>query len=72
MEKIAIITLKLNKNKISYIPTFEINKSIKQLIFEAEENLIENIDLFAKQFKNLEKLEKLDLKVNKNKLTSIP
>ena len=54
------------------IPPFERNPSIKQLTFEVEENLIENIDLFANQFKNLEKLEKLDLKINKNKLTSIP
>ena len=54
------------------IPPFEINPSIKQLAFEVEENLIENIDLFANQFKNLEKLEKLDLKLNKNKLVSIP
>ena len=45
------------------IPPFERNPSIKQLAFEVEENLIENIDLFAKELKNLEKLEKLDLKV---------
>jgi hypothetical protein len=72
MEKIDVITLKLSKNKLSYIPAFELNLSIKILLFEVEENLIENIDSFTKQFKNLEKLEQLDLKINKNKLKSIP
>ena len=64
--------MKLSKNKLISIPPFERNPSIKQLAFEVEENLIENIDQFANQFKNLEKLENLDLKINKNKLTSIP
>ena len=63
MEKIDVVIVKLSKNKLSSIPAFEKNRSIKQLLFEAEDNLIENIDLFAKELKNLEKLEKLDLKV---------
>jgi hypothetical protein len=48
MQKIDVITLKISKNKLTYIPAFELNTSIKQLIFEADENYIENIDFFAK------------------------
>jgi hypothetical protein len=39
-EKIDIFILKMNKNKLSYIPAFESNKNIKSLLFEAEDNLI--------------------------------
>jgi hypothetical protein len=44
MQKIDVITLKINKNKLTHIPAFELNTSIKQFILEAEDNLIENID----------------------------
>jgi hypothetical protein len=34
----------MNNNKLSYIPGFENNKKIKELILEVKDNLIENID----------------------------
>ncbi len=54
------------------IPAFGNSQKLRVLVFEAEENLIDNIEQFAKSFDEFEILEKLELKIKNNKLKNIP
>ncbi len=60
------------KNKLSYLPVFSTSYSLKELVINAEENSIEKINDFGQSFDQFKKLEKLELKLNKNKLAELP
>ncbi len=56
-EKIILIKLKLNNNKLTSLPGFKENKQLKDLVLEVKENFIDNIENFSKEFKNLMSIE---------------
>jgi hypothetical protein len=60
--------LKLNKNKLKSLPEFKRSVHLKQFILEVEENKIEYIEGFLYELAELDKLEKLKLKINKNRI----
>ncbi len=61
----------MSNNNLQNLPRFTNNRSLEELMIEAENNKIENIDAFAEEAKLFEKLLILKLKINHNKLCKI-
>ncbi len=68
MQVLEKFELKLNKNKLKSLPEFKRSVHLKQFILEVEENKIEYIEGFLYELAELDKLEKLKLKINKNRI----
>ncbi len=62
----------MNNNMLHNMPRFTNNGQLKDLLIEAEENKIENIEEFTEGVRQFEKLVRLQLKITDNKLTLIP
>ncbi len=71
-ENIERVDLNVNNNRLSKIPECSNRKKLKTVIINAEENRLENIDEFSIAFSKLEKIEKVVLKLNSNKLEYLP